>query len=288
VLHGDDVTDRPPFDRDVNTVFQDYALFPHMNVAQNVEYGLKVRKIRKPEREERVAEALAVVRLDGFGDRRPGQMSGGQRQRVALARALVNRPRILLLDEPLGALDRRLREEMQVELKQIQERVGITFVFVTHDQGEALTMSDRIAVFNNGRIEQVGTPVEIYEEPQTEFVASFVGTTNLLAGETARSLLGDATACSIRPESIRLTQLDTPIAEGDVGAPGAIADVQYLGAGTRYRVTLDGGTELVVDQQNSTATASAQAVGQRVQAVFARDHARHIETTTANNKGDQA
>ncbi|MFL5777194.1 MAG: ABC transporter ATP-binding protein, partial [Chloroflexota bacterium] len=180
LLHGEDVTRRPPFDRDVNTVFQDYALFPHMTVAENVEYGLLVKKVRSEERARRVADALRMVRLEGFDQRKPSQLSGGQRQRVALARALVNRPRVLLLDEPLGALDLKLREEMQIELKAIQQEVGITFIYVTHDQEEALTMSDRIAVFNQGRIEQVGTPVEIYDEPATTFVAGFVGTTNIL------------------------------------------------------------------------------------------------------------
>ena len=189
MLNGRDVTRLAPFDRDVNTVFQDYALFPHMSVQQNVEYGLRVRKIPNPERRARAAAALATVRLQGFGDRKPAQLSGGQRQRVALARALVNRPRVLLLDEPLGALDLKLREEMQVELKAIQRDVGITFVFVTHDQEEALTMSDRVAVFHEGRIEQIGTPAEVYERPATAFVAGFVGTSNLLSGDTARQIL---------------------------------------------------------------------------------------------------
>ena len=185
LLHGRDVTDVPPFDRDVNTVFQDYALFPHLSVADNVAYGLMVRKVPKPERTKRVAEALRMVRLEGYDRRKPAQLSGGQRQRVALARALVNRPRVLLLDEPLGALDLKLREEMQIELKSIQQQVGITFIYVTHDQEEALTMSDRLAVFNAGRIEQLGSPAEVYERPKTRFVAGFVGTSNLLTGEVA-------------------------------------------------------------------------------------------------------
>ena len=218
VLDGADVTQRPPFDRDVNTVFQDYALFPHMTVAQNVEYGLKVRSVPKSERRNRVVEALATVRLESFGERKPNQLSGGQRQRVALARALVNRPRVLLLDEPLGALDRKLREEMQVELKQIQRDVGITFVFVTHDQGEALTMSNRIAVFNHGRIEQVGGPEEIYERPVSEFVAGFVGTSNLLEGAAARAVLGIDGAYTVRPEKIRL--LDPAASDGPRGRRG--------------------------------------------------------------------
>ncbi len=190
LLGDDDVTDRPPFARDVNTVFQDYAIFPHMSVRQNVEYGLRVKKVGKPDRRKRADEALATVRLEGYADRRPHQLSGGQRQRVALARALVNRPKVLLLDEPLGALDLKLRREMQIELKEIQREVGITFVFVTHDQEEALTMSDRIAVFNEGRIEQLATPVELYEEPASAFVAGFVGTSNLLEGQVARTLVG--------------------------------------------------------------------------------------------------
>ncbi len=181
-LHGQEVANLPPFERNVNTVFQDYALFPHMSVADNVGYGLLVRKVPKPERSRRVSESLAMVRLSGYERRRPSQLSGGQRQRVALARALINRPRVLLLDEPLGALDLKLREEMQIELKTIQREVAITFIYVTHDQEEALTMSDRIAVFNRGRIEQVGSPADVYERPATAFVAGFVGTSNLLPG----------------------------------------------------------------------------------------------------------
>ena len=187
LLAGSDVTSKPPYDRDLNTVFQDYALFPHLDVQRNVEYGLKVKGVRKAERRRRASEMLEAVRLSGFANRRPTQLSGGQRQRVALARALVNRPKVLLLDEPLGALDLKLREEMQVELKAIQRDVGITFVFVTHDQGEALSMSNRVAVFNNGRIEQVGAPREIYEAPQTTFVASFVGTSNVLSPEQSQA-----------------------------------------------------------------------------------------------------
>ncbi len=208
LLGDDDVTDRAPFDRDVNTVFQDYAIFPHMSVRQNVEYGLRVKKVAKPERRQRADEALATVRLEGYADRRPHQLSGGQRQRVALARALVNRPKVLLLDEPLGALDLKLRRQMQIELKEIQRDVGITFVFVTHDQEEALTMSDRIAVFNEGRIEQLATPVELYEDPASAFVAGFVGTSNLLEGDVARKLIGAEGTFVIRPEKVLMVAPD--------------------------------------------------------------------------------
>jgi len=179
-LGGKDVSSLPPFDRDVNTVFQDYALFPHMTVQENVEYGLMVKKVKKGDRRARASEALAMVRLAGYGDRKPAQLSGGQRQRVALARAIVNRPKVLLLDEPLGALDLKLRQEMQIELKAIQREVGLTFVYVTHDQEEALTMSDRLAVFSQGRIEQIGPPAEVYEHPQSEFIAGFVGVSNVI------------------------------------------------------------------------------------------------------------
>ena len=210
-LHGRDVTEVAPFDRDVNTVFQDYALFPHMTVGDNVGYGLMVRKVPRSERAGRVADALRMVRLEGYEKRRPSQLSGGQRQRVALARALVNRPRLLLLDEPLGALDLKLREEMQIELKAIQQQVGITFIYVTHDQEEALTMSDRLAVFNAGRIVQLGTPAEVYERPGTRFVAGFVGTSNLVSGEVARSIIGRDGTYTIRPEKIRISEPDATV-----------------------------------------------------------------------------
>jgi putative spermidine/putrescine transport system ATP-binding protein len=251
-LAGRDVSRLPPFDRDVNTVFQEYALFPHMTVLQNVEYGLRVRKAPRAERRHRAEEALRTVRLDGFGDRRPGALSGGQRQRVALARALINRPAVLLLDEPLGALDLKLREEMQVELKAIQRDVGITFVFVTHDQHEALTMSDRIAVFNHGRIEQVGPPTEVYERPATPFVAGFVGTSNLLDGPTARTVLGRDGVFSVRPEKIRIDGPD-PSAD-EIGAAGRITEVVYAGAVTRFVVDLDAGARIVAMQQNQHTT----------------------------------
>jgi putative spermidine/putrescine transport system ATP-binding protein len=274
LLHGTDVTRLPPFDRDVNTVFQDYALFPHMTVEQNVAYGLMVRRVAKQERRRRVEEALATVRLSGYGRRKPSQLSGGQRQRVALARALVNRPRVLLLDEPLGALDLKLREEMQVELKAIQRDVGITFVFVTHDQHEALTMSDRIAVFNHGRIEQVGTPAEVYEHPATAFVAGFVGTSNLLTGAVAAGVAGREGSFTVRPEKITLGEPGDAVGADEVAAAGVIRDVQYLGSDTRFLVTLDAGSELIVTRQNLTTTSmdALAARGRRVQLRWQREH----------------
>ncbi|MFD9609942.1 ABC transporter ATP-binding protein [Streptomyces sp. NPDC059083] len=250
-LAGRDVTRLAPFERDVHTVFQDYALFPHMTVEQNVAYGLKVRGVPRAERLVRARAALAQVGLDGLGRRRPAELSGGQRQRVALARALVGRPRVLLLDEPLGALDLKLRERMQVELKAIQREVGITFVFVTHDQEEALTMSDRIAVFHQGRIEQVATPAEIYEHPATPFVAGFVGTSNLLSGDAARRVVGAPGTYSIRPEKIRvLSDHTAPGEPGHSTASGTVAEVVYLGDSTRFLVDLDGGGRLTALQQN--------------------------------------
>jgi putative spermidine/putrescine transport system ATP-binding protein len=250
LLHGEDVTRRAPFQRDVNTVFQDYALFPHMSVDENVAYGMMVKRVPKSERRTRVEEALRLVRLVGMGKRRPSELSGGQRQRVALARALVNRPLVLLLDEPLGALDLKLRQEMQIELKGLQREVGITFLFVTHDQEEALTMSDRIAVFNNGRIEQVGSPGEIYEQPNTAFVAGFVGTSNLIPADRARALLGVNAAVTLRPEKIRMAPPGTAVSAGDFSVAGRVTDVVYLGAATRYVVELDAGIELAVVEQN--------------------------------------
>ncbi|MFD3582246.1 ABC transporter ATP-binding protein [Streptomyces sp. NPDC058683] len=278
-LAGQDVTRRAPFERDVHTVFQDYALFPHMNVEQNVAYSLKVRRIAKAERLVRARKALAEVRLDGFGGRRPAQLSGGQRQRVALARALVGRPRVLLLDEPLGALDLKLREQMQLELKALQREVGITFVFVTHDQEEALTMSDRVAVFHQGRIEQVGTPAEIYERPATAFVASFVGTSNLLTGDTARRVLGESGTHSIRPEKIRvLKETAGPGEPGHADAVGTVAEVVYLGDATRFLVDLDGGGRLTALQQNLDTSAEDVAAyrGTRVRLRWQRRHTVHV------------
>jgi putative spermidine/putrescine transport system ATP-binding protein len=256
LLHGKDVTNAPPFERDVNTVFQDYALFPHMSVGDNVGYGLVIRKVGAAKRRERVTQALKMVRLDGYEKRRPSQLSGGQRQRVALARALVNRPRVLLLDEPLGALDLRLREEMQIELKGIQQQVGITFIYVTHDQGEALTMSDRMAVFNRGRIEQVGSPAEVYEKPATPFVAGFVGTSNLITGSAAEAIMGTPGTYTVRPEKIRLAEPEDQPASDETSALGKISKVVYLGPDTRYLVELHAGPTIVVDQQNLSRTSS--------------------------------
>ena len=274
LLGGEDVTGLAPYERDVNTVFQDYALFPHMSVGDNVGYGPMVRRVRRPERVARVRDALRMVRLAGFEGRKPSQLSGGQRQRVALARALINRPRVVLLDEPLGALDLKLREEMQIELKAIQQEVGITFIYVTHDQEEALTMSDRIAVFNEGRIEQIGAPAEVYERPATPFVAGFVGTSNLLRGDVARAIVGRTGTFTVRPEKIRLGEPDAPVAGDEIGAPGRIRQVVYLGPDTRYHVALDAGGELVVTQQNlATSSVDARsAQGRAVRLVWKRQH----------------
>lgn len=256
----------PPYERDVNTVFQDYALFPHMTVGENVAYGLMIKKVPKVEREKRISEMLDLVRLPGYENRKPSQLSGGQRQRVALARALVNHPRVLLLDEPLGALDLKLRQQMQIELKAIQQKVGITFIFVTHDQEEALTMSDRLAVFNHGRIEQIGSPAEIYEQPTTGFVAGFVGSTNLVSGSLAQRLNGSPQTFSIRPEKIHMLEADAIVEQDWKSAVGTVRDVIYLGMHTRYLVELDGGGDLTVVQQNfeSSSTEVHASRGNRV------------------------
>jgi putative spermidine/putrescine transport system ATP-binding protein len=263
-LAGEDVSERPPFARDVNTVFQDYALFPHMSVADNIGYGLRIKKVAKAERERRVAEALEMVRLPTLGGRRPAQLSGGQRQRVALARAIVNRPQVLLLDEPLGALDLKLRQEMQVELKSIQQDVGITFVYVTHDQEEALTMSDRLAVFNHGRIEQVGAPAEVYERPQSEFIAGFVGVSNVLERGGRRF--------TIRPEKIRL--LEGGSYDGLHTESGVVRDVAYVGMVTRYLVDLERGGELQVVRQNleTSSTEALEQQGRTVTVGWSEEH----------------
>ena len=275
-LAGRDVSGLPPYERAVNTVFQDYALFPHMTVADNVAYGLKVAKVDKVERARRRDEALEMVRLPGYGDRKPAELSGGQRQRVALARAIVNRPRVLLLDEPLGALDLKLREQMQTELKSIQGEVGITFVYVTHDQDEALTMSDRIAVFNDGRIEQVSTPEDLYEHPVNEFVADFVGVSNVLERGGERF--------TVRPEKIELIAPGGS-SDGLRTERGRVVDVAYAGAVTRYTVALDAGGDLQLVRQNvSGAPGVALAQGAEVLVGWRPEHAAAVRGDTTKEE----
>jgi putative spermidine/putrescine transport system ATP-binding protein len=275
-LHGDDVTRRPPYDRNVNTVFQDYALFPHMSVQANVEYGLRIHKVDRSSRRKRAADTLTMVGLEGLGDRKPGQLSGGQRQRVALARAIVNEPAVLLLDEPLGALDLKLRQGMQLELKRIQREVGITFVYVTHDQEEALTMSDRVAVFNRGQIEQVGSPVEIYDQPTTEFVAGFVGVSNLIERKGKK--------LAIRPERIQLLPAGSASPPNAISESGTITDAVFLGVLTRYTVSLDSGGTLVAVRPNLERAALSQADprGQAVMAAWQLDQAHDIEPSVTS------
>jgi len=257
LLGGDDITMQPPYSRDVNTVFQDYALFPHMTVADNVGYGLKVKGVSRAERRSQVEEVLRMVRLDGYGGRKPVQLSGGQRQRVALARSIVNRPKVLLLDEPLGALDLKLRQEMQVFLKSLQRELGMTFLYVTHDQEEALTMSDHVAVFNEGKIEQVGSPNDVYEHPSTEFVAGFVGTSNILERGGKR--------ISVRPERIELN--------GN-GEPGVVADVVFVGAFRRIFVDTESGDRITVVRPNDGSTVEP---GTRVHVRWADEDAYEIQ-----------
>ncbi len=251
-LGGTDSTALPSYRRDVNTVFQDYALFPHMSVAKNIEYGLLVDKVAKAERTRRVGEALDMVRLGGFGERKPNQLSGGQRQRVALARALVKRPRVLLLDEPLGALDLKLREQMQLELKAIQRDIGITFVFVTHDQDEALTLCDRLAVFNNGRIEQLGDARDVYEHPATAFVAGFVGSSNFINADAAQSVFGLQGSFAVRPEKVAITYRGEPVPTGAMRADGIVRDVVYAGSVTRIVTDGPAGLALSATVLNAT------------------------------------
>jgi putative spermidine/putrescine transport system ATP-binding protein len=258
-LDGRNVSDTPPYARDVNTVFQDYALFPHMTIAENVGYGLRVSGVPRKERQARVDEVLRRMRLPDVGKRKPGQLSGGQRQRVALARALVNRPEVLLLDEPLGALDLKLRQEMQLFLKSLQQDLAITFVYVTHDQDEALTMSDRLAVFDRGRIEQIGAPAEVYERPANAFVAGFVGVSNVVERDGKR--------VTVRPEKIRMTDAGSKPAGGWHAETGSIRDVVYAGMVTRFLVELDGGGELQVVRQNLE-TSSAEALDAKGRAVL--------------------
>jgi putative spermidine/putrescine transport system ATP-binding protein len=249
-LNGVDITYLPPYERDVNTVFQDYALFPHMDVISNIEYGLRVKGVAKAERREKALRALEQVRLSGYENRKPNQLSGGQRQRVALARALVNRPAVLLLDEPLGALDLKLRQQMQIELKELQREVGITFIFVTHDQEEALTMSDRISVFDKGKIQQLDKPSAIYERPTNEFVAGFVGISNLISGSAAQAILGKSGTFTVRPEKILVGKASA----GMRSAEGVIKEVEYLGPSTRFLIQLDAGVTLMALRQNTSET----------------------------------
>jgi len=283
LLYGQDVSSLPPYERPVNTVFQDYALFPHMTVGENIGYGLMIRKVPVGERQGRVEEMLDLVRLPGLAERKPSQLSGGQRQRVALARALINHPKVLLLDEPLGALDLKLRQQMQIELKSIQQRVGVTFIFVTHDQEEALTMSDRIAVFNAGKIEQMGTPSELYEFPASAFVAGFVGVSNFVDDDVAHVIMADPAAdglvtLSIRPEKIQMVEPGSPVPAGMYSADGRVMEVIYLGINTRYIVSLDLGGELMVVEQNlnSTSTDARAARGRVVRLLWKREHTHII------------
>jgi spermidine/putrescine transport system ATP-binding protein len=297
-LHGSDVTGIPPNKRDVNMVFQSYALFPHMTVFENVAFGLRRKKAGKDEITRRVTEMLDIVDLAGRGERRPRELSGGQQQRVALARALVNRPRALLLDEPLGALDLKLRQAMQVELKRIQREVGITFVYVTHDQGEALTMSDRIAVMNDGAVEQLGSPREIYEHPRTRFVAGFIGTSNLLTGtvtrvDDGRAILevsaeerivvpvtdhglgpGSPLELTVRPEKIEIST-DRPPGQGCV-LRGTVTEVVYLGTSTNFSVSTAAGADIVVFRQNLAAGADVAARGDSVWLSWQPEHSYPI------------
>ena len=274
-LHGHSAVGVPPYHRDVNTVFQDYALFPHMSVIDNIAYGPMVAGVAKAERRRRAEEMLALVQLPDIAARMPRALSGGQRQRVALARALINRPRVLLLDEPLGALDLKLREQMQLELKSLQRMVGITFVYVTHDQQEALSMSDRLAVLSAGRIEQIDTPREIYERPASAFVAGFVGIANIVEGALAEALRGTPEPFAIRPEKIALAAPGTAAGGDRVSVAGRIAALHYLGASTRYEVALEDGASLSVTRPNSESKAAA-AVGDAVALIWAREAMRPL------------
>jgi putative spermidine/putrescine transport system ATP-binding protein len=271
LLDGADVANLPPFARAVNTVFQDYALFPHLTLVENVAYGLRAKKKRKAQAHAEAEAALAAVQLAAFAGRKPAQLSGGQRQRVALARAMVNKPRVLLLDEPLGALDLKLRHQMQAELKRLQHDTGITFIYVTHDQDEALSMSDRIAVFSQGRIAQIGTPFDLYERPASAFVADFVGASNLRGGML------------LRPEKILLLAPDAPVPADSAAAQGTVREASYLGAVTRYQVMLDDGGELAAMEANTAAPRERLRLGagDRVLAVW-----RHAAAININNQGE--
>jgi putative spermidine/putrescine transport system ATP-binding protein len=281
LLDGVDVSDVPPYDRNVNTVFQDYALFPHMNVVQNVEYGLKVRGVDAHERRKRADEMLALVKLGEFGNRRPGQLSGGQRQRVALARALINQPKVLLLDEPLGALDLKLREAMQIELKALQRELGITFVFVTHDQGEALSMSDRVAVFDHGRIVQVDSPRALYSRPRSSFVAEFVGGANVLTAKLAASLLGISHPVAVRPEQMRILAAGATAEPGWVTCAGTVADSQYHGATLRVQVRTGDGDLLTVARPEVVGDDASSRTGAEVRVAWSRSSVVELEADRA-------
>ena len=277
-LAGEDITHLPPFDRDVNTVFQDYALFPHMTIQENVEYGLRTRKVPKVERAKQALDAIASVKLEQTADRLPHQLSGGQRQRIALARALVLRPRVLLLDEPLGALDRQLREEMQIELKKIQRDAGITFIFVTHDQEEAMRMSDRIVVFNEGKVEQVGTPQDVYNKPATRFVAGFLGAANILSGEEAKKIFGKSKTVSIRPERMRLQPSNSKISNDESSVSAVVQEAAFVGANTVYIVETEFGFRLNVSKTNTELLGQDKsfAAGDRVLVVWHNSQAAEI------------
>ena len=279
-IESQDVTALAPFDRPVNTVFQDYALFPHMSIQDNVEYGLRTRKVTKPVRAKQALEAIDSVKLSHLAQRLPHQLSGGQRQRIALARALVLRPKVLLLDEPLGALDKQLREEMQVELKRIQREAGITFIFVTHDQEEAMRMSDRIAVFNEGSIEQIGTPQEVYERPQTKFVASFLGVSNIFSGQEAQDFFGTSTMVNIRPERVKLVPADTALKADESGVIGTIIEASYIGATTIYLVQTQSGHRVIATRLNEELPDQINRfkTGDRVGALWKSDHSAVIPT----------
>ena len=279
-IESQDVTELAPFDRPVNTVFQDYALFPHMSIQENVEYGLRTRKVPRPERAKQALEAIDSVKLSHLSQRLPHQLSGGQRQRIALARALVLRPKVLLLDEPLGALDKQLREEMQVELKRIQREAGITFIFVTHDQEEAMRMSDRIAVFNAGAIEQIGTPQQVYEKPESTFVARFLGVSNVFSDQVAQEIFGSPATVNIRPERIKLVAPSTKPKADERGVVGTIIESSYIGANTIFLIQTESGQRVIATRLNEELPDQINRfkTGDRVGALWKSDHSAVIPT----------
>jgi spermidine/putrescine transport system ATP-binding protein len=311
-LQGQDVTWLPPYKRNVNTVFQNYALFPHLTIFENVAFGLRRRGAKDAEVKSRVTEMLALVELPGYEARKPTQISGGQAQRVALARALINKPAVLLLDEPLGALDLKLRKQMQVELKRIQQEVGITFIYVTHDQEEAMTMSDRIAVMNRGRYEQLGEPEALYERPTTQFVAGFLGVSNLLPGvvegndgtysavrladdtrvRAPRALIGDVATVNVgvRPEKIRLHEESAELPTGHNHMTGVVRDASYLGVSTQYLVEARGGARIMVYEQNVERATKAElwTQGEAVQMTWSPDHTFVVRADDGGQPGSDA